>query len=297
MRSLRMKTEVKKIDSIKRELSIEVEGEIVKNKFEDAFKKIGKEAKVPGFRAGNVPRDILEKNFSSDVHNMVLKELIPDVYNQAIEKEGLDVIELPEISEVKLDRNALSFKATVEVSPQINVKNYKGIKVSYKKMSVNPDEIKRNIDSLKEKRKVETIDDNFAKGLGYANLLELENAIRAQIYIQNDNLQRQKIENEIIEQITKDLDFQLPQSLINRQLQDMIRQAKLDMALKGIPRDKIDEQENKISSELEPEAKRQIKVYLVLSEIAKKENIPVDDHMPHRVMEFLLREADWQESI
>ena len=60
-----MKTEVKKIDSTKREVSIEVSGEIVKNKFEDAFKKLGKEAKVPGFRVGNVPRDILEKNFSS----------------------------------------------------------------------------------------------------------------------------------------------------------------------------------------------------------------------------------------
>ncbi|MCX5702517.1 MAG: trigger factor [Candidatus Omnitrophica bacterium] len=292
-----MKTEVKKLDSIKRELNIEVNGEIVKNKFEDAFKKISKEAKVPGFRVGNVPRDILEKNFSSDVHNIVLKELIPDVYNQAIKKEGLDVVELPEISEVKLDRNALSFKATVEVSPEINIRNYKGTKVSYKKMAASPDEVKRNIDALKEKRKAETIDDNFAKGLGYANLSELENAIQAQIYIQNDNLQRQKIENEIIEQIIKDLDFKLPQSLINRQLQDMVRQAKLDMALKGTPREKIDEQENKISSELEPEAKRQIKVYLVLSEIAKKENITVDDHMPHRVMEFLLREANWQESV
>ena len=46
---------------------------------------------------------------------------------------------------------------------------------------------------------------------------------------------------------------------------------------------------------MRPEAKRQVKVYLVLSEIAKKENIPLDDHMPHQVMEFLLREADWKE--
>jgi FKBP-type peptidyl-prolyl cis-trans isomerase (trigger factor) len=76
-----------------------------------------------------------------------------------------------------------------------------------------------------------------------------------------------------------------------------VRQAKLDMALKGIPREKIDEQESRMSQELEPEAKKQIKIYLVLAEIAKKENIPVSDHMPHEVMEFLLREADWQESI
>ena len=39
---------------------------------------------------------------------------------------------------------------------------------------------------------------------------------------------------------------------------------------------------------------RKIKVFLVLSAIAKKENIAQDDHMPRRVMEFLLREADWK---
>jgi len=37
-------------------------------------------------------------------------------------------------------------------------------------------------------------------------------------------------------------------------------------------------------------------VYLVLAQIAKQENIPIDDHMPRKVMEFLLREADWRES-
>jgi FKBP-type peptidyl-prolyl cis-trans isomerase (trigger factor) len=46
--------------------------------------------------------------------------------------------------------------------------------------------------------------------------------------------------------------------------------------------------------ELEPEARNQVKVYLVLSAIAKKESIPLDDHMPRKVMEFLLREANWK---
>ena len=122
--------------STKREISVEVSGDIVKNKFEDVFKKIGKEAKVPGFRPGHAPRDILEKHFSSMRNELVLKELIPDVYNQAIEKEALDVIELPNISDVKLDRNTLSFKATVEVRPEIALKNYKGIKVNYKKLKL-----------------------------------------------------------------------------------------------------------------------------------------------------------------
>ena len=104
-----MKTAVKKLDSGKHEISIEIGGEVVKNKFDEVFKAIAKEAKVPGFRPGNAPRDILEKNFSAAAHEQVLKELIPDLYNQAIEKEKFDAIDLPEISEVKLDRSSISF--------------------------------------------------------------------------------------------------------------------------------------------------------------------------------------------
>lgn len=288
-----MKTEVKKLDSTKREVSIEVSGEIVKNKFEDVFKKIGLEAKVPGFRLGHAPRDILEKHYSAHAHEQVLRELVPDVYNQAIDKEGLEVIEFPEISEVKLDRTCLSFKAKVEVNPEITVKNYKGIKINYQKLSVSDDEIKRSIDALKESRKVETVDDSFTRSLGYLDLTELQQAIQRQIFIQKDREQRQKIENEIIENITKDMDFKLPQRLVDRQLQDLLRQAKLDLALRAVPPEKIEEETKRLARELEPEAKRQVKIYLILLAIAKKENIAQDDHMSRRVMEFLLKEANW----
>ncbi len=288
-----MKTEVKKVEGNIREINISVGGDVVKNKFEDVFKRISAEAKIPGFRPGHAPRDLLEKQYGSHAHEQVLKELVPDIYNQAINKEALDVIELPEISEIKLDRENLSFKAKVEISPEIDVKDYKGITINYKNVSVSPDDVKRSIDSLKESRKLEKIDDNLAKSLGYPSLAELEKVLEKQIFLQKENAERQKVESGIIENLVKGLDFKLPQSLVKRQLEDMLRQTKIDLALKGIPREKIDEQEKKMHEELEPEAKNQVKIYLVLSAIAKKENITQDEHLPRRVMEFLFREAKW----
>ena len=289
-----MKSEVKKLDSTKREISIEVTGDIVKNKFKEVFEKIGKDAKVPGFRPGHVPGDILEKHFSSQAKESVLKELIPELYNQALDKENLQVLELPSITEVKLDRTNLSFKAIVEVSPQVALKNYKGLTVNYKKIEVSPDEVKRNIDSLKESRKLDAIDDNFARGLGYPDIAELEMAVERQIYLEKENQQRQKIEQDILQGLTRDLNIKLPQSLVNRQLQDLLRQAKIDLALRGIPKEKIEEQEKELSQKLNPAAEGQVRIYLVLSEIAKKENIPQDGHMSQKVIELLLREANWQ---
>jgi len=291
-----MKISVKKLDDNKREIIVETGGDIVKNKFEDVFKKMAQEAKIPGFRPGHAPRDLVEKHYGAHVHEQVLKELVPDIYNQSIDKEGLDVIELPQITDVKLERENLAFKATVEVSPEIDAKNYKGIKIDYRKIEVAADDIKRSIDSVKESRKVEKADDSFAKTLGYPSMQELENAMERQIFLHKENQERQRIENEIILTISKDLNFKVPQLLVERQLQDMLRQAKVDLAIKGVPREKIDEQEKVMLSELEPEARNQVKIYLILSAIAKKENIVLDDHMPRHVMEFLLREADWKEA-
>jgi trigger factor len=289
-----MKTEVKKLDSTKCEINVAVSGELVKNKFEQVFTQIGKEAKVPGFRPGKAPRDILEKHYASSVHEQVLKELVPDVYNQAIASEKLDVIELPQITEVKLDRSSLSFKAVVEVTPEIAVKNYKHLLIKYKAVTVSSDEVKRQIDSVKESRQAQNLDDKFARSLGYPTLAELEKAVERQIFVTKENQERQRIESELIENITKDLEFKLPAGLVERQTQDMLRQTKIDLAMKGIPRDKIDEQEKLLLERIQPEAKKQVKVYLVLSGIAKKEGMVIDDHMPAKVMEFLLREADWQ---
>jgi len=288
-----MKTEVKKLDSTTRELTIEVTGDTIKNKFEDVFKKISNEAKVPGFRPGHIPQDILEKNFSGHAHETVLRELIPELYNKAIEKEALDVIDMPNISDVKLDRNALSFKASVEVTPEINLKNYKGIKINYKKPEVTMDDVKRFVDSLKEARKIDQVDDSFAKSLGYPNLSELEKSLEMQLLNQKQTQERQKIESHVIETILKDLDFKVPQVMVNRQVEDMLRQTKLDMALKGMPRDKIDEQDKTLREGLQKDAQTQVKTYLVLAEIARHENIPVDEFMPRKVIELLLKEADW----
>ena len=291
-----MKTEVKKLDSTKCELSVAVSGDLVKNKFEEVFSQLAKEAKVPGFRPGKAPRDVLEKHYAASVHEQVLKELVPDVYNQAITAEKLDVIELPQITNVKLDRNNLSFKAVVEITPEIAIKNYKKQKINYKLVAVTADEVKKQIDSVKESRKAEALDDKFSRSLGYPNLSEFEKAVERQIFITKENQERQRIENDLIDNLLKDLEFKVPESLVSRQTQDMLRQTKLDLAMKGIPRDKIEEQEKLILEGIEPQAKKQVKVYLVLAQIAKKEGIPLDDHMPAKVMEFLLSEADWQET-
>jgi len=289
-----MKVEVKKIEPNKRQLDIEVTDNTVKDKFEEVFSEVEKQAKIPGFRPGHAPREMVEKHYSSNVRQKVLEELIPGLYLKAVEKEALDVVEEPQISDIKFDKNSLSFRATVEIKPQIQLPDYKGIRVGYKKIEVTSDEIKRYLDSIKESKKLEKVDDDFARAMCFPNLAELESAVEKHLFIQKESQQRQRIEDLIIGQLIDKLDIKLPQSLLDKQLNDMLRQAKLDLALKGVNRQLIQEQEKALAEKLAPQAKTQVKVYLVLSEIAKKEGITIDEQMSQKVMELLLKNADWQ---
>jgi len=289
-----MKKEVKKIDASRIEITIAVEGEVVKNKFEEVFTKISQQAKIKGFRPGHAPRDILEKEYSSLVHEQVVKELVPELYDRAVKESEIAVLDLPQINEVKLDRASLSFKAVVEVTPETGVVNYRGLAVAYPKISVSADEVKRAIDSYKESRKVDTIDDAFARSIGYPTIDELTASVERQIMLKKDNERRSGVERQIIDALTKGLDFKLPQSLVAKQLEELVRQAKVELAMRGMAREEIASHEQQMRKELEPQARSQVKTYLVLAEIARKEKIPVDEHVTGRAMEFLLKEAAWK---
>jgi len=137
------------------------------------------------------------------------------------------------------------------------------------------------------------LDDNFAKTLGYPNIAELEKALERQIAAQKASSLRQDIERQVIDGVSKGLDFKLPQSLVAKQLEELVRQARVELALRGMAKEDIVRQEETLRKELEAQARNQVKVYLILADIAKKENIAGDDNMSQKVMEFLFKEASW----
>jgi FKBP-type peptidyl-prolyl cis-trans isomerase (trigger factor) len=94
-------------------------------------------------------------------------------------------VEIP-IFPCEVDRSSLSFKAAVEVQPEIVLPKYKGVKLEFKKIAVPADEIKRQMDSIKESRKVEALDDSFARSVGYPSMAEFEKAVVRQLEVQKD---------------------------------------------------------------------------------------------------------------
>lgn len=286
-----MKVEAKKLDASKVQLDIEVPQETVKNKFEEVYEKVGKEARIPGFRPGKAPRDILEKHHGRLIQDEVIKGLIPEAYRGSIEREKIDVVEMPEISQVKLESHILSFRAVVEVKPQIEIKDYKNIKLKYKKIAVGPQEIDKSLDSFKESHKISALDDKFAKGLGYITLADMRSSIERRLLTQKEDELRRQLQEDMLKQILDKARFRVPPSLIAQRLEELVKDAKVQLALRQVPREQIASHDEKLRKELLPEAESQVKTFLVLEAIAKKENIADTEHLTQRTIEFLLSEA------
>src|SRR6202158_3332496 len=107
-----MKVDIEELGACKRRLQVEETPEVVTQAWEQAFGRVQREAKLPGFRKGKVPRSMIKLHFADDVRQEVARRLIPDVYRQALAETRIEPVEEPDLQDVTLAENAtLTFAA------------------------------------------------------------------------------------------------------------------------------------------------------------------------------------------
>src|SRR4051812_44753828 len=112
---------------------VSIPKERVTEKLTEQFKELRQQAAIPGFRPGHAPQKLIEKRFSTDVKDQVRRSLISESYEQAVEKNSLSVIGEPQFDNAEAiqvnEDQGLSYSFQVEVQPDINVPDLKGVKV------------------------------------------------------------------------------------------------------------------------------------------------------------------------
>ena len=300
MKGNEMKVEVKKVDALKRELKFVVSREKVTEAMDAVYTEIGKHAKIKGFRPGKVPRHILVTSHGQLAKDETIKKIIPQAYHEGLSQHQLDPIDLPEITDVNLKDGELSFTATLDIRPEIKIGNYKGISVERKKSDVTEEEVQKTLEFFKKGRTDQevTIDDNFAKGMGFPSLEEFKTALKRQLELDKDRNNRMDIENQLVEDLLKNAKLIVPQSLVKRQLHHRLNESLRRLKSQGLKEEELKTKEGELRTQLEPVVEREVKIYLILEEIAQLEKITVTDQnesLPGKVIEFLLKEAKWQD--
>jgi trigger factor len=148
-----VKVAVEELEACKRRLAVEAPVDVVQKEWERAYGRVQKQARLPGFRKGHVPRSLVKLHFADDVRREVAEHLIPDVYRQALTEARIDPVNEPDLQDVKLEENSpLSFVAVVEVKPAIALADYKGLDVHHAPPPVSDEDVARTIEQMREQQ-------------------------------------------------------------------------------------------------------------------------------------------------
>ncbi len=174
-----MKVQVEDISPVKKALTIEVPQDIVSRAFTVAYADLNHKVKVPGFRPGKVPLRLLEKRYGGAVKDDILRDLIPEYYEKAVDETGIFPVDLPVFDRVEAKKDQpLSFKATVEVRPKITLADYNGIILPRKKTEVSDEELEQALKAKQEElAQLEPSADDYAAVLSDHVVMNFEGSV------------------------------------------------------------------------------------------------------------------------
>ena len=130
-------------------LRIELEEAELNPYLDQGYRRLAPQISLPGFRKGKVPRNIVEGFMGREsLLNEVLDSMIYEVTGKAIEERELDAAGVPKIEDLDLD--PVSFTAIIALKPEVELGDYKAIRVPYEADEVADEDVDQRIDSIRE---------------------------------------------------------------------------------------------------------------------------------------------------
>lgn len=148
-----MKSAVETLTPTRVKLSVEVTLEELKPSLDKAYRTIGQQVTVPGFRRGKVPPRIVDQRVGrAAVLQEAVNEALPEYYGRAAREQELRVLGQPtvDVTEVPVDGSGqLVFTAEVDVRPTIDLPDYASIEVSVDDLAMSDEAVTTRLDALR----------------------------------------------------------------------------------------------------------------------------------------------------
>ena len=157
------------------EVVVKIEKEEWKNALDKAFKEKVKNADVPGFRKGKVPRDIYEKKFGKDsLYSKASEYVIDAAYKKALEDSKLVPVVMPKADIKDVNDDKIEFVFEIITKPEVKIKSYKGLKVKKETVKVTKEEIEHELSHLLEEYTETRIKENGKLAKGDISVIDFE---------------------------------------------------------------------------------------------------------------------------
>ena len=145
--------EVVNLEENRVRLDVEVPEDEVQKRMDRAIRQLGRDVRVPGFRPGKAPAEVIVQRVGRDaVVQEMLKGSLGEWYSQAVAETGVQPIDDPDLDlEEVPETGSLSFQATVQVRPKATLGDYTGLEVGKAEPEVPEDALEQQLDVLRER--------------------------------------------------------------------------------------------------------------------------------------------------
>ena len=134
------------------EIVIKIDGDAWKEALDKAFNEKKKDAKVDGFRKGKVPKNIYIKKYGIESLFIPAADLVlQDAYTKAMEESKLLPVVQPDVNIKDIIEDCVEFTFKIVTKPEVNVKKYKGLKITPEKVEVTKEEIEHELSHVLER--------------------------------------------------------------------------------------------------------------------------------------------------
>lgn len=160
-------TTSERLEDNKAKLRVEIPEASLKPALDAAYRRWANDIKVPGFRKGKVPRQLIDSRVGAEaVREEALREALPDFYVEAMGAEELEAIAPPDIQVVTFESGApIVFEATVDLRPEITIPDLASVSVEAPSAEVSDDELDEQLDRLRDRfAELETIGREARRG-------------------------------------------------------------------------------------------------------------------------------------
>lgn len=148
-----MKADLVDVNETRRDLTIEVPSNLVDEAIGHAAVKIGKQARIPGFRPGKVPVTVIRQRFKPQIMQDVAEHLVSKAVGDALIEKGVEPIGTPDITDLKLEEGQpLTFKASFDVVPSFDPGDLSTIEIAESSREVADDVVNQSLERLRDRQ-------------------------------------------------------------------------------------------------------------------------------------------------
>jgi len=148
-----VKTDVEELSPTRVKMTIEVPFEELKPSLDKAYREVGRQVRIPGFRPGHVPPRIIDQRLGRGaVLEQAINDAVPQLYGKALEDSEIRALGQPDVEITQLDDGQqLAFTAEVDVRPRFELPDLSAISVTVENAEVGPDEVEEYLSDLRER--------------------------------------------------------------------------------------------------------------------------------------------------